>query len=90
MDFKARGLCYRHAAASQTTDPGGGRRPVWTVVYIAPNRPVAERLRDALTREGLLVKLNQIGCTHADGGSSVEILVPEGEVEEALEIISGF
>ncbi|MDI6709644.1 MAG: glutamate decarboxylase [Thermoanaerobacterales bacterium] len=62
---------------------------MWTVVYIAPSKPDAERLRDALIREGLLVKLNHIGFSQVDGGSSVEILVPEGEVEEALEIING-
>ncbi|AEF94548.1 hypothetical protein Desca_1700 [Desulfotomaculum nigrificans CO-1-SRB] len=61
---------------------------MWTVVYIAPNKKEAERLQQALTREGLLVKLRNIGLPNANENGSVEILVPESEVDEALEIIN--
>ncbi|WP_003543298.1 DUF2007 domain-containing protein [Desulfotomaculum nigrificans] len=61
---------------------------MWTVVYIAPNKKEAERLQQALTREGLLVKLRNIGLPNANDNGSVEILVPESEVDEALEIIN--
>jgi len=61
---------------------------VWTVVYIAPNKSVAEKLQQALTQEGLLVKLRNIGLPNANENGSVEILVPESEVDEALEIIN--
>ena len=61
---------------------------MWTVVYIAPNQKVAERLQQRLTTEGLLVKLRPIGQVQPDTVYSVEILVPESEVDEALEIIN--
>lgn len=61
---------------------------MWTVVYIAPNQRVAERLQQKLTAEGLLVKLRPIGQVQPDSVYSVEILVPELEVDEALEIIN--
>lgn len=61
---------------------------MWTVVYIAPNKREAERLQHTLTQEGLLVKLRNIGLPNANDNGSVEILVPESEVDEALEIIN--
>lgn len=61
---------------------------MWTVVYIAPNKRQAERLQQALVQEGLLVKLRNIGLPNANENGSVEILVPESEVDEALEIIN--
>uniref|UniRef100_A0A7C2ECJ3 Glutamate decarboxylase n=1 Tax=Ammonifex degensii TaxID=42838 RepID=A0A7C2ECJ3_9THEO len=62
---------------------------MWTVVYIAPNKKEAERIRDLFAREGLLVKLNEVVAT-ADEDRAYEILVPEAEVEEALELLGGF
>jgi len=61
---------------------------VWTVVYIAPNKKEAERLEKLLTTEGFLVKLRVIGLPQANNNCSVEILVPESEVDEAMEIIN--
>ncbi|MDO7788485.1 DUF2007 domain-containing protein [Desulforamulus aquiferis] len=61
---------------------------MWTVVFIAPNKREAERLQQALTQEGLLVKLRNIGLPSANDNNSVEILVPESEVDEALEVIN--
>ena len=61
---------------------------MWTVVYIAPNRTVAENLRQVLTNEGLLVQLRPVGLPSAGEANSVEILVPESEVEEAHEILA--
>lgn len=61
---------------------------MWTVVYIAPNRKQAERLQQALMQEGFLVKLRNIGLPNGNDNGSVEILVPESEVDEALEIIN--
>lgn len=61
---------------------------MWTVVYIAPNKKQAERLQQALSQEGLLVKLRNIGLPNVNDNGSVEILVPESEVDEALEIIN--
>jgi len=62
---------------------------VWTVIYISPNKKEAERIEQILSSEGLLVKLRSLGTSsqQRDGGS-VEILVPESEADEALEIIN--
>ncbi|MFX4262011.1 glutamate decarboxylase [Pelotomaculum propionicicum] len=61
---------------------------MWTVVYIAPNKREANRLKMLLATEGFLVKLRIIGLPQANDSSSVEILVPESEVDEAMEIIN--
>lgn len=65
-----------------------GGFPVWTVVYITPNVAEAETVRDHLSREGVLVRLRKIGSEDGDGGQSLEILVPEAEVGEALEVLN--
>lgn len=61
---------------------------MWTVVYIAPNRAAADVLKDHLMAEGVLVMLRSIGVPQLGDAGSVEILVPESEVEEAHEILS--
>lgn len=61
---------------------------MWTVVYIAPNRSVAETLKDILTKEGLLVSLRCTKSVQSAEGGHVEVLVPEAEVEEAHEILT--
>lgn len=61
---------------------------MWTVVYIAPNKKEAEKLEKHLSAEGFLVKLRAIGPPQAGNTNSIEILVPESEVDEALEIIN--
>jgi len=61
---------------------------VWTVVYIAPSKKEADRLEKILTTEGFLVKLRMLGLPQANSVCSVEILVCESEVDEAMEIIN--
>ncbi|AEG15233.1 DUF2007 domain-containing protein [Desulfofundulus sp. TPOSR] len=61
---------------------------MWTVVYIAPNKKEATRIQNILTKEGILVKLRELSPSHCGHNCSVEILVPEAEVDEALEIIN--
>ena len=61
---------------------------MWTVVYIAPNRVVAENLQQVLCNEGILVTLRAIGLPHGSDSGAVEILVPESEVDEAMEILN--
>lgn len=58
---------------------------MWTVVYIAPSPAVGDRLKKVLEDEGLLVNLR---VTDADSRGGVEILVPEGEAEEAHEVLA--
>ena len=62
---------------------------MWTVVYIAPNMSVAEMLKEILTKEGILVMTRTLGVPHLGASASVEILVPEGEAEEAHDILAG-
>lgn len=61
---------------------------MWAVVYIAPNQKEAERMKKILSDEGLLVKLRELGQSLTGHNCSVEVLVPESEVDEALEIIN--
>lgn len=61
---------------------------VWTVIYIAPSKQAAEDLRDALSREGLLVSLRATGLSTNGGGSHFELLVPKGEAREAHEVLN--
>lgn len=61
---------------------------MWTVIYIAPNRAIAEKYKKSLTDEGMLVQLRPIGSAHLGEHASVEILVPESEAEEAHEIVT--
>jgi hypothetical protein len=61
---------------------------MWTVVYISPNRVIAEQIKALLTNEGLLVMLRSVGVPHLGDSGAVEILVPETEVEEASLILT--
>ena len=61
---------------------------MWTVVYIAPSEKEAEKLERRLTEEGFLVKLHAIGALQSGVASSVEVLVPESEVDEVMEVIN--
>ena len=60
---------------------------MWTVVYIAPSMGVAERIQNLLASEGLLVTLKTVELTD-DGRGSIEVRFPEGEAEEAHEILA--
>jgi len=54
---------------------------MWTVVYMAPDRETADKVREFLEREGILVKVRPVQkCSCYDG--DYEILVPESELEE--------
>lgn len=59
---------------------------MWTVVYVAPNRLIAERLHNILVKEGFLSRLRAVGTVDSDD-RSVEIMVPESEVDEASELL---
>ncbi|MHB8157102.1 MAG: putative signal transducing protein [Desulfocucumaceae bacterium] len=61
---------------------------MWTVVYIAPHIREAERIKDLLSSEGFLVKLKSVGLSQHNECGPVEILVPESEVEEAMETMT--
>ena len=57
---------------------------MWTVVYIAKNNELAQKLRSALYDRNILV---MIRASNRDASTGYEILVPGAEVEEALGII---
>ncbi|MGN1097838.1 MAG: glutamate decarboxylase [Clostridia bacterium] len=57
---------------------------MWTVVYIAKNNELAQKLREALYNHDIMVMLRAINKEQTTG---YEILVPGAEVEEALGII---
>jgi len=65
-----------------------GERPMWTVVYVAPNDSIAQMLKDVLEQEGLLVMLRRTGVPHMGASGNFELLVPETEAEEAHEIVT--
>jgi len=67
---------------------------MWKVVYIAPNRSVAETLRELLDGEGILATLRPLGgfsktSSASNERGSFELLVPESELEEATDVLSG-
>lgn len=60
---------------------------MWIAVYIAQNRKIADRIERLLTEEGMLVKIQPISKKIEDRDGYYEILVPEGEAEEAQNIL---
>jgi hypothetical protein len=60
---------------------------VWTVVYIATTQQVAEKVKNLLAAEGILVTLKTVEIDE-HGKGSIEVRVPEGEVDEAQEILA--
>lgn len=62
---------------------------MWTVIYIAPTKTIAERYQQALAEEGILVQLRAVGAAQQLNTTTTEILVPESEAEEAHEILTG-
>lgn len=62
-----------------------GVNRMWQVVYITSNRRKADSMKDKLTEEGFLVKIQPLGSDENDG---FQILVPEGEAVEVAEYLS--
>ena len=60
---------------------------MWTVVYMAQSKEIAEDLQSLLTKEGILVKLRSVSKNQESSNDYFEILVPESEVEEAHSVI---
>lgn len=61
---------------------------MWTVVYIAPNREAAEKLKQALSCEGILATIRPVGLQMIGEACNFEVLVSETEAEEAQEMVS--
>lgn len=64
---------------------------MWTVIYLAHSEKDAQRIEKALTTEGFLVKVREVG-KNKNGQGTFEIMVPNSEAEDAnmlmLEIIT--
>ncbi|NLY75338.1 MAG: glutamate decarboxylase [Firmicutes bacterium] len=60
---------------------------MWMVVYIAPNRKVANILKELLETEGILVKLKESKYSSKEE-KNIEVMVSEMEIEEANEVIN--
>ncbi|MBP1930300.1 glutamate decarboxylase [Ammoniphilus resinae] len=56
---------------------------MWTVIYISPSVKMAEKIQERLTAEGFLVKVKQAAVS-----KQYEMLVPESELDEALEVLN--
>ncbi|HHV54322.1 MAG TPA: glutamate decarboxylase [Firmicutes bacterium] len=61
---------------------------MWAVVHIAPNRAVADMIKEVLEKEGLLVMVRPLDIPHMGASGSYEVLVPEGEAPQAQEILA--
>ena len=61
---------------------------MWTVLYVAPGMSTAQRLKELMETEGIMVQLRPLGLRVADKTPNVEILVPESEIEEAQEVLT--
>ena len=55
---------------------------MWTVVYMAQNKEMAEKLKSILEESGILVRINPINRKEKVD-DYFEVSVPEAEVEEA-------
>ncbi|HHY76846.1 MAG TPA: glutamate decarboxylase [Firmicutes bacterium] len=60
---------------------------MWKVVYVASGWNEAERLKEHLAANGLLVMLRACGCDGDKLAKNVELMVPESEVTEAHSIL---
>ena len=60
---------------------------MWVVIYVAPNKRVANLLKQLLEFEGILVKIKELGLSSKEE-KNIEIMVSEIEIEEASEVIN--
>lgn len=63
---------------------------MWTVVYVARNRTIAEMLKGILEQEGIMVTLRSVGIPQMGNASNYEVLVPESEAEEAATTLAAY
>lgn len=61
---------------------------MWTVLYIAPTQSAANRIKDYMEAEGILVRLRPVGLQVAEHNTNFEVLVTEAELEEAQEVLN--
>ena len=62
---------------------------MWSVVYIANNDRMAEKIKNKLSTEGFMVQLRELSKNPQKKGQ-VEILVPRSEAQDVVEFLSEF
>lgn len=60
---------------------------MWTVVYMAQSKEVAESVQHLLEKNDLIVKMRSIRGEDEGSSACCELLVPESEVQQALSLI---
>lgn len=60
---------------------------MWTVVYLAQSEEEAEKIKNAMVDQGVLVKTRSV-CRSKSGQAMYEILVPQAEVEDAYNVLT--
>ncbi len=60
---------------------------MWTVVYLAKGKKLADKVSGLISEEGVLVKVQPVNRNADEEESYFEVLVPESEVEEAHNIL---
>ena len=60
---------------------------MWTVIYMTQNVKIAKQVYSLLTREGLMVKIDELDKLVDKNKLFYEILVLESEAEEAQVIL---
>lgn len=78
----------RGAKHLRVASGAAGGRPVWQVVYIAPNEAIGAMVKDLLSRKGFLVMLRPAGIPHMGPAAPFEVLVPGLEAEEAHGVLT--
>ena len=60
---------------------------MWMVVFVAQSAETAEKIKELIMANGLLVKVRAINGSAEEKYGCYEILVPESELDEAHSII---
>ncbi len=61
---------------------------MWKIVYIASSLKTAQNLTDYLSQESIMFRTRALGALGSQSPAHIEILVPESEAEDALEILN--
>jgi len=61
---------------------------MWKIVYIAQDISLAKYFEKILKEKGIVSILNQIEMNRDDLNGNVEILVPNDEAQEAINVIN--
>ena len=62
---------------------------MWTSVFMTQNIDKAKIMRSKIENMNILVMLHRMNSVDSDGENCYELLVPDAELKDALEIIIG-